>query len=216
MLSRRRSWACSSRQGRENTWRRSSPGGERRAPDSLQRGAVGKESMQPLLPATYTNPVRHLVLLQTALISGVLYFFGSGRMVRQRITVFTLLLASFLLASCGGGGSSGSMTAAPSDLQYPTPPAFVINSAIAALTPTVVGEVMSYSVSPGLPAGLSLNTTTGVISGTPTGVAAKANYTVKATNAGGSTTAIVSIEVMGASTVPPSDLKYPNPPEFVV
>jgi hypothetical protein len=118
-------------------------------------------------------------------------------MVRQRITVFALLLASFLLASCGGGGSSGSMTAAPSDLQYPTPPAFVINSAIAALTPTVVGEVMSYSVSPGLPAGLSLNTTTGVISGTPTGVAAKASYTVTATNAGGSTTAIVSIVVNG-------------------
>ena len=118
-------------------------------------------------------------------------------MVRQRITVFTLLLASFLLASCGGGGSSGSMTAAPSDLQYPTPPAFVINSAIAALTPTVVGEVMSYSVSPGLPAGLSLNTTTGVISGTPTGVAAKASYTVKATNAAGSTTAMVSIVVNG-------------------
>jgi hypothetical protein len=89
------------------------------------------------------------------------------------------------------------MTAAPSDLQYPTPPAFVINSAIAPLTPTVVGDVMSYSVSPGLPAGLSLNTTTGVISGTPTGVAVKANYTVKATNAGGSTMGIVSIVVIG-------------------
>jgi hypothetical protein len=133
--------------------------------------------------------------IATALILGVLYFRGGGRMLRKQITVFTLLLASFLLASCGGGGSSGTMTAAPSDLQYPTPPAFVTNTAIAPLTPTVVGEVTSYSVSPGLPAGLSLNTTTGVMSGTPTGVAAKTNYTVKAINAGGSTTAIVSIVV---------------------
>lgn len=117
----------------------------------------------------------------------------------RRITVFTFLLASFLLASCSGGGSSGTMTAAPSDLRYSTPPAFVINTAIAPLTPTVVGEVTSYSVSPALPAGLSLNTTTGVISGTPTSVAAKANYTVTATNAGGSTTAIVSIVVNGVA-----------------
>ena len=87
-------------------------------------------------------------------------------MIRRRITAFTLLLASFLLASCGGGGSSGTMTAAPSGLKYPAPPAFVINTAIAPLTPTVVGEVTSYSVSPGLPAGLNLNTTTGAISGT--------------------------------------------------
>lgn len=121
-------------------------------------------------------------------------------MIRRRITVFTLPLASFLLASCGGGGGSGPgttppMTAPPSDLKYPTPPAFVVSNAITPLTPTVVGEVTSYSVSPALPAGLTLKTTTGVISGTPTSVVAKANYTVKATNAGGSTTAIVSIVV---------------------
>jgi Putative Ig domain len=116
-------------------------------------------------------------------------------MIRQQITAFILLLASFLLASCGGGeGSSGTMTAAPSGLKYPTPPAsFVIDTAIAALTPSVTGEVTSYSVRPGLPAGLSFKTTTGVILGTPTVAAAEANYTVTATNAGGSTTAIVSI-----------------------
>jgi hypothetical protein len=89
------------------------------------------------------------------------------------------------------------MTAAPSDLKYPAAPSFVINTAITPLTPTVVGEVTSYSVNPALPAGLNLNTTSGVISGTPTSVAAKASYTVKATNAGGSTTAIVSIVVNG-------------------
>ena len=84
-------------------------------------------------------------------------------------------------------------TGAPANLQYPTPPTFVVNTKITLLTPTVVGTVKSYSVSPALPAGLSLSTTTGVISGTPTSVAVKANYTVKASNAAGSTTANSSV-----------------------
>ena len=140
--------------------------------------------------------------------------------IRRRMTLGPLLLASFLLASCGGGGgSSGSpppTTTPPSDLNYPTPPTFIVGTAVAPLTPTVAGEVTSYSVSPALPAGLSLNTTSGVISGTPTSVTAKASYTVKATNAGGSTTATVSIVVMAAAPVAPSDLKYPTPPTLVV
>jgi hypothetical protein len=76
-------------------------------------------------------------------------------------------------------------TGAPSGLNYPTPPAFVVNTKITPLTPTVVGTVTSYSVSPALPAGLSLSTTTGVISGIPTTAAAKASYTVKASGRAG-------------------------------
>jgi hypothetical protein len=141
------------------------------------------------------------------------------------MTLGALLLASLLLASCGGGGgSSGSaspvttppVTAPPSDLQYPAAPTFVVDTAITALTPTVVGEVVSYGVSPALPGGLSLNATSGVISGTPAGVAARADYTVRATNAGGSTTASVSIVVMAAAATAPSDLEYPTSPTLVV
>ena len=57
---------------------------------------------------------------------------------------------------------------APSDLKYPTPPTLVVETKIASLTPTVAGRVASYKVSPALPAGLSLNPTSGVMSGTPT------------------------------------------------
>ena len=82
-----------------------------------------------------------------------------------------------VLSACGGGsgGSSGTpppMMTAPSDLSYPTPPAFAVNTPISPLTPTVTGTVGSYSVSPALPTGLSLNTGSGVISGTPTIAAA--------------------------------------------
>jgi hypothetical protein len=61
-----------------------------------------------------------------------------------------------VLSACGGGGGGGSgspppVTTAPSDLSYPTPPAFTVDTAITPLTPTVVGDVSSYSVSPALP-----------------------------------------------------------------
>ena len=52
-----------------------------------------------------------------------------------------------------------------------------------------------YSISPSLPAGLNFNTNTGVISGTPTAVAAAPNYTVTATNSSGSGTAVINITV---------------------
>lgn len=58
------------------------------------------------------------------------------------------------------------------------------------------GAVASYSVSPALPAGLSLNTISGQITGTPTVVTAAANYTITATNASGNTSAIVNFTVM--------------------
>jgi hypothetical protein len=61
--------------------------------------------------------------------------------------------------------------------------------------PTVTGTVTSYSVSPALPFGLSIDTSSGVISGTPSAVASSADYTVTATNGTGSTTATVTIEV---------------------
>jgi hypothetical protein len=61
--------------------------------------------------------------------------------------------------------------------------------------PTVTGTVTSYSVAPALPLGLSLNSTSGEISGTPTQPAAAATYTVTAANSSGSTTFALSLKV---------------------
>jgi len=63
----------------------------------------------------------------------------------------------------------------------------------------------SYSVSPALPAGLGLNTTTGVISGTPTQVTASATYQVSVSNVrhdgGGVLTFPETLGVQASSTV---------------
>jgi subtilisin-like proprotein convertase family protein len=91
---------------------------------------------------------------------------------------------------------------APSALSYSSNPAmYTKDTAITSNTPTNTGDaVVSYSVLPALPAGLTLNTSTGVISGTPTTLAATANYIITATNTGGSTPASLSIAVVSAYT----------------
>ena len=55
--------------------------------------------------------------------------------------------------------------------------------------------LFGYSISPALPAGLSLNINTGEISGTPTAISANTTYTITATNSGGSSTTTITIVV---------------------
>ena len=102
---------------------------------------------------------------------------------------------------------------APTALSYTTPNVFTVGTAITNLSPSVTGNVTSFSISPSLPAGLNFNTTTGVISGTPTAVSAMNGYTVTATNSGGSTTFDVVITV---NDVAPTTLFYTTPNVFTV
>jgi hypothetical protein len=85
-------------------------------------------------------------------------------------------------------------------LSYHVPPTLLIGNAVS-LTPTVTGNVTSYTVSPALPHGLTLNATSGLISGKPTAVTAAATYTVKAANAAGSTTFALPLKVDSGPTV---------------
>ena len=71
---------------------------------------------------------------------------------------------------------------------------YAINSSIRKLTLT------GYSVSPALPAGLVLNAD-GSITGTPTALSPATNYTITATNAGGSSSYTISIAVLSLPTV---------------
>lgn len=57
------------------------------------------------------------------------------------------------------------------------------------------GAIAAYSISPSAPAGLTFNTTTGLLSGTPTAVASATTYTITGTNATGSATATFDLVV---------------------
>lgn len=77
----------------------------------------------------------------------------------------------------------------------------LVGEAITPDTPYIASAVSSYSVSPALPAGLSLNSSTGTISGTPTTATPQASYTVTAASSFGSVTAQVSIVLQSPPNV---------------
>ena len=75
-------------------------------------------------------------------------------------------------------------------------------------------SLTGYSISPALPAGLSINSSTGAISGTPTTTSAVTNYTVSAANGGGTSTAIVSITVNAGLQAPA--IAYASPQTYTM
>ena len=133
-----------------------------------------------------------------------LYEEPSTRKLVRKAYLPALACLAAALAGCGGGAPR---TPAPTNLVYPQAAiAVTLGQAITADMPTVTGTVTSYSVSPTLPAGVSLSTSTGAISGTPTAASAQTSYTITATNVSGSTTATVQITVNPAA---PTNLVYP-------
>ncbi|MGO8815964.1 MAG: putative Ig domain-containing protein [Terriglobia bacterium] len=121
-----------------------------------------------------------------------------------------LILSAILFLFCGCGAGPNPVpqpVQPPSDLTYTTSTAdYIKGTAITANTPTSAGGVVaSYSVSPALPAGLTMSTGTGIITGAPKAVAETASYKVTASNSTGSATAALSITVNDAA---PAGLAY--------
>jgi hypothetical protein len=128
-------------------------------------------------------------------------------MLRTCGLVFAVTL---LMGACGGGGGGGNTTAvvkmsAPQDLQYGVGTGEV-GSPYGPYPPSVSGTVSTYSVRPALPAGLILDPTSGVISGTPLAASPQATYVITAGNAGGTATVAVTLLVLA-----PPTLTYASP-----
>jgi hypothetical protein len=131
-------------------------------------------------------------------------------LLRAVILSVTALLFGVIAGCSSGGSSPATTTAAPANLAYPQAAiTATAGQSISADTPTVKGTVTTYSVAPALPAGLSLNTATGAITGTPTAVASQGSYVITASNSSGTTTATVQITV-SAAVVAPASLVYPQ------
>jgi hypothetical protein len=121
---------------------------------------------------------------------------------------------AFLMVACGGGGAVGSGTggvgtggqlSAPQNLQYGAGIGEV-GLPYGPFPPTVSGTVTGYSVSPALPAGLTLDPTSGAISGTPLAASPATTYTFTASNEAGAATTALNLVVL----VPPT-LTYASP-----
>ena len=117
-----------------------------------------------------------------------------------------------MVVGCGGG-SSTPPTLPPTGLAYPTNALWLtVGADMGSLRPQVSGVVTNYSVSPALPVGLSLNATSGVITGTPLMATKQATYQLMANNDGGSST----FALMLAVDLSPSGLNYASPAQGTV
>jgi len=72
---------------------------------------------------------------------------------------------------------------------------FVANKKMTPALPTCTGANLTFTVDPELPAGLSLDSRSGEISGRPTTVTPKTNFCVLATNIAGATSVTISLSV---------------------
>jgi hypothetical protein len=111
------------------------------------------------------------------------------------------------IAVAGGFGNSAVVAGTytikipePSALSYPATPPLLVGKAVT-LRPTVKGTVTKYTVTPALPVGLSINSSTGVIGGTPTRITAKANHVVTASNPSGEASFNLPLTVNPGPTV---------------
>jgi hypothetical protein len=99
---------------------------------------------------------------------------------------------------------------------YVTPQTYAIGTPITPLNPisTAISCSLTYSVSPALPSGLTLDTATGTISGTPTATSSQTSYSVTACNNYVCVTSalVISTTTLDTAIFSNSNLKlYPNP-----
>ena len=96
--------------------------------------------------------------------------------------------------------SSAPTLAAPAFTLSSTAETKTVNNAITGYTITSTGgTIASYAISPAAPAGITFNTSTGLLSGTPTSTQSATTYTITATNVTGSATATFTLTVSSST-----------------
>src|SRR5579863_5770995 len=134
-------------------------------------------------------------------------------------TTVTAAVVYVITASNSSGVSHFSLTitinpapvALPAFSYSPASGIYTIPTSISPLSPVSTGgPIVSFSITPALPAGLSMSTVTGVITGTVSAVSPLTSYTITGTNASGSGHATVQITVLPNPIIAPNISYSPN------
>jgi hypothetical protein len=88
-----------------------------------------------------------------------------------------------------------SVTEPPHGLSYVSPVNATVGAALAPLSPSIAGSVDHYTVSPLLPPGMVINSTSGILSGTPSEARNLAPYTITANSLAGSSHFVLLLSV---------------------
>ena len=149
--------------------------------------------------------------------NGVTLDSSTGELVGTPTTVSTT--NTIVIQATNSAGSSWATISievqdeAPSSIDYPGSPfTFTKNDAVTGATPTyAAGTPTSWAITAGtIPAGLSVDPSTGEIIGTPTTVTTSTvTLTIEASNAAGSASTTVDIDVQDEA---PSSIDYPGSP----
>jgi len=111
------------------------------------------------------------------------------------------------VSTFAGSGNEGADNGAGEIASFLTPYGVTVDTSgnlyVADLGNNLIRKITqsAYTISPALPAGLSLDGATGTISGIPTVVSAAIIYTVATSNSGGSSTATISLAVKNPQTI---------------
>ena len=165
----------------------------------------------PFTPITVSNGVAPVTYsVSPALPAGLTLNPATGQITGTPISAVASGTYTITATDAAGGTSHADFTleVAPGPLTANTSVASTSatqNSAITPFTPvTVAGGTapFTYSVSPALPAGLTLNPATGRISGTPTEVLAITTFTLTATDSGSPAQSVSSNFTLGVVAAP--------------
>ena len=121
----------------------------------------------------------------------------------KRILLVSAIIVSTFALQLGGGTALANTQVTPAAQSV----SGVVGTAISATTAYTVTGISGtkvFVISPTLPEGLSMNSSTGVVSGTPTASSVASNYTVTVSDGSTSATATVTIAISGTATLAPA------------
>ena len=121
--------------------------------------------------------------------------------MKRILLVSAIIVSTFALQL--GGGTALAITQVTPAAQSVSGVVGTAISATTAYTVTGISGTKVFVISPTLPAGLTMNSSTGVVSGTPTASSVASNYTVTVSDGATSATATITIAVSGTATLSP-------------
>lgn len=147
--------------------------------------------------------------------NGILFSTSTGQFTGNPVTVQPL--TTYTVGATGAGGTGNTtikftiIDRAPVFSYLPSNQVGIIGNPIINFTPlSTGGHIVSFTIAPALPVGISQNPSTGIVSGTATVLSPNQTYTAQAFNSGGSSSATFQLQITNPAVIIPNISFSPN------